>query len=226
MSSPSLHPLLAKDKDHICSPEKETNCVRVSAVAHLPTRFGVFQIVSFSNSFDGKEHVALVHGDIENKIGIPVRMHSECLTGESFGSLRCDCRGQLELAMKEIAKQDVGIILYLRQEGRGIGLLNKIKAYELQDMGMDTMQANEALGFRDDERDYAIAAHMLRSLGVTNIRLMTNNPDKLQDIQKHGITVLERLPVLTKPNKYDELYLRTKMEKAGHMLDDLFPEKF
>ncbi|OIO64950.1 GTP cyclohydrolase II [Candidatus Woesearchaeota archaeon CG1_02_57_44] len=195
--------------------------MRIVAVADLPTRFGTFQIVAFFNNKDGKEHVALVHGDICDSTDVPVRLHSECLTGDALGSLRCDCRDQLIIAMKKVSAMDKGIILYLRQEGRGIGLLNKIKAYQLQDGGMDTVEANRALGFGDDERDYAVAAEMLRALTVKSIKLLTNNPNKMQQLEKHGINITGRIPVLIEPNEFNRDYLDTKRRKAGHMLDDL-----
>ena len=153
---------------------------------------------------------------------VPTRLHSECLTGDAIGSLRCDCRDQLTTALKKVASLDCGILLYLRQEGRGIGLVNKMKAYQLQDAGLDTVEANEVLGFRDDERDYDIAAHMLKSLDVSSIKLITNNPKKIEDIQRHGIEVTGRISIMIEPNEYNERYLRTKMNKSGHMLDDLF----
>jgi len=197
-------------------------CLKIVAIAKMPTRYGDFQIVGFYNNKDNKDHIALVKGDVCCKEDIPVRLHSECLTGDAIGSLRCDCGDQLETSMKMVASMENGIILYLRQEGRGIGLLNKMKAYQLQDFGYDTVEANEMLGFKDDERDYAIAAHMIRSLEVVSIKLMTNNPKKMDDLKRHGIEVTGRIPVVITPNIYNERYLRTKMQKSGHMLDDLF----
>jgi GTP cyclohydrolase II len=156
---------------------------------------------------------------------VPVRMHSECLTGDVAGSLRCDCRDQFEAAMHMIGQMENGILLYLRQEGRGIGFINKIRAYSLQDSGYDTVQANLALGFRDDERDYSVAAHMLESLKVKSIRMMTNNPKKLNALTEYGVKITERIPLVIPPNPYNEFYLRTKAEKSGHMITFTEPEK-
>lgn len=194
-------------------------CVRIASIAELPSRFGSFQVVAFYNNRDDKDHAAFVHGDITNAEDVPVRVHSECLTGDAIGSLRCDCRDQLETALKRIGKMDKGILLYMRQEGRGIGLTNKIRAYGLQDHGYDTVQANLALGFRDDERDYAVAAHMLFSLKVRSIQLMTNNPRKIENLTRYGVKVNGRIPLIIPPNPYNEFYLHTKQEKSGHLLD-------
>jgi GTP cyclohydrolase II len=196
-------------------------CVRVAAIADLPSRFGQFQVVAFWNNRDGKEHAAFVHGDVTGQENVPVRLHSECLTGDAIGSLRCDCRDQLEAALKAIGKMKNGILLYLRQEGRGIGFLNKIRAYGLQDHGFDTVQANLALGFRDDERDYSVAAHMLHSLKVKSVHLMTNNPKKIAGLEKMGVTVSDRVPLVIPPNQYNQFYLETKRDKSGHLLDGL-----
>jgi len=199
-------------------------CVTIEAVANLPSRFGDFQIVAFLNDKDGKEHVALVHGDVCGVPEVPVRLHSECLTGDAFGSLRCDCRDQLLTAMEAVCDQPCGVILYLRQEGRGIGLVNKMRAYQLQDFGMDTVEANVALGFRDDERDYQIAAHMLNALDISSVCLLTNNPKKIDDLKRHGVDVAGRIPVMIEPNEHNKRYLETKLRKSGHMLDDLFDQ--
>jgi GTP cyclohydrolase II len=192
--------------------------IRIAAVARLPTRFGNFQVVAFHSPGDGKEHAALVHGTVAARERVPVRIHSECLTGDTFGSLRCDCRDQLELALREIARRDCGVVLYLRQEGRGIGFENKIKAYHLQEAGMDTIQANEALGFRPDERDYEVAAEMLKTLGVRSILLMSNNPDKIKDLRSHGVRIEGRIALEAPANPYNAKYLETKRVKAGHLL--------
>ncbi|MFH1722544.1 MAG: GTP cyclohydrolase II [Candidatus Altiarchaeota archaeon] len=221
LTKPEIKDLIEKSEKDYC-PVGDEVCVKVVAVADLPTRFGDFQIVAFYNNQDGKEHVALIHGDVCEKEDIPVRLHSECLTGDVFGSLRCDCRDQLEVSLKTLASLDRGIILYLRQEGRGIGLLNKLKAYQLQDFGLDTVEANVALGFQDDERDYEIAAHILRALKVRSIKLVTNNPKKIEDLKGHDIKITGRVPVLIEPNPHNEEYLKTKMKKSRHILDNLF----
>lgn len=194
-------------------------CVHIAAVAELPSRFGDFHIVAFSNNQDGKEHVAIIKGEVFDAEDVPVRLHSECLTGDVIGSLRCDCRDQLEASLKKIGGMERGIVLYLRQEGRGIGLINKIRAYSLQDQGLDTVEANLALGFRDDERDYAIAAHMLHSLQVRSIRLMTNNPKKISQLEHYGVKVNERIPHILPSNEHNRFYLETKAAKSGHMMD-------
>jgi GTP cyclohydrolase II len=218
LSPLTVEELLGAGRDHHCGGYgKDKICVRVAAVADLPTRFGHFQVVAFWNDRDGKEHAAFVHGDPTGAEGIPVRIHSECLTGDAIGSLRCDCRDQLEAALRFLGRQEKGMLLYLRQEGRGIGFLNKIRTYGLQDHGYDTVDANLALGFRDDERDYAVAAHILDTLRVRSIRLCTNNPRKVDDITRHGVEVVERLPMEIEPNEYNAFYLATKAIKSGHL---------
>lgn len=215
-----LEMLLRNDPDHECEGVgRDKICVRIVAMAELPSRFGDFHIVAFENNRDGKEHVAITHGDVIGAADVPVRLHSECLTGDALGSLRCDCRDQLETSLKMIGKMERGIVLYLRQEGRGIGLINKIRAYSLQDAGLDTVQANLALGFRDDERDYAVAAHMLMSLKVNSVRLITNNPKKIQQLTDYGITVSDRIPHIMQSNEHNRFYLETKANKSGHMMD-------
>jgi GTP cyclohydrolase II len=212
--------MLNAAQEHACGGYgAEHICLKIAAFAELPSRFGEFHVVAFSDTRDGKEHVAVVHGMPWDSQDVPVRLHSECLTGDGFGSLRCDCRDQLESALQMIGQMDHGILLYLRQEGRGIGLTNKIRAYELQDMGLDTVEANLALGFRDDERDYSIAAHMLDSLRISSVRLITNNPRKIDGLRALGINVTGRIPLVIRPNSFNAFYLETKAAKSGHMLD-------
>jgi len=218
--APSLDDLVARDRDHECEGfGRDRVCVRVVGVADLPSRFGRFRIVAFWNNRDAKEHVAIVHGDVLSGSEVLTRLHSECLTGDVVGSLRCDCRDQLEVALQRIASSPPGLVLYLRQEGRGIGLVNKIRAYSLQDAGLDTVEANLALGFRDDERDYAVAAHMIHSLTVRSVRLMTNNPRKVAELTRHGVKVASRVPHVIPPNTFNRFYLETKANRSGHFID-------
>lgn len=216
----TLDALVERDRDHDCAGfGLQKICVKVEAVANLPTRFGRFRIVAFSNNRDGKDHLAIVHGDVMGAKDLPTRLHSECLTGDVLGSLRCDCRDQLESALRTLGSMPAGLLLYMRQEGRGIGLINKIRAYALQEQGMDTVDANRALGFRDDERDYSIAAHMLTSLNVESIRLMTNNPDKISQLERLGIKVSGRIPHVMQANEFNRFYLETKAARSGHHID-------
>lgn len=189
-------------------------------IAQLPSKFGNFQIYAYRNTLDNSEHVAIVKGDPAEFQDHPVmvRMHSECLTGDALGSLRCDCRMQLQAALKMIENAGQGVVVYLRQEGRGIGLVNKLKAYSLQDMGLDTVEANERLGFPADLRDYGMGAQMLNDLGVQKIRLITNNPRKIAGLKGYGIEVVDRVPLLIEANDYNSSYLATKATKLGHML--------
>lgn len=215
-----LQAIVDRDATHECGGfGVHRLCVRAVAVADLPTRFGDFRIVAFWNNRDSKEHVAIIRGDVVGYDDVPMRMHSECLTGDALGSVRCDCRDQLEAALLKLGKLERGLVLYLRQEGRGIGLLNKIRAYSLQDGGLDTVEANLALGFRDDERDYAVAAHMLKSLDVRSVRLMTNNPNKLKQLEGYGIQVNGRVPHVLPPNEHNRFYLETKAKRSGHYID-------
>jgi GTP cyclohydrolase II len=217
---PTLDDLVERDRDHDCEGFGAHHiCVRVEAVADLPSRFGTFRIVAFWNNRDSKDHIALVHGDIMGREDVPTRLHSECLTGDAMGSLRCDCRDQLEVALHTISSLERGLVLYMRQEGRGIGLVNKVRAYALQDRGLDTVDANLALGFRDDERDYAVAAHMLASLNVRSVRLMTNNPKKIQELERLGAKVSGRIPHVIPANELNRFYLQTKAKRSGHLIE-------
>ncbi|HTW91384.1 MAG TPA: GTP cyclohydrolase II [bacterium] len=193
--------------------------MRIAAVADLPSRYGRFQVIAFVDSHGESAHAAFVHGEVSGSEDVLVRLHSECLTGDVAGSLRCDCRDQLESSLKQVGQSERGVVLYLRQEGRGIGFANKIRAYALQDKGMDTVLANEALGFRDDEREYETASLMLNVLGVRSIRLLTNNPRKMEGLAKYGVKIAERVPLIVRRTEHSEFYLDTKGRKSGHILD-------
>lgn len=209
-------------EDHDCSDsgtELGHFCVKPLSVAKLPSRFGNFFAVAFHQTADEFEHAAFIKGDVVGKEKVLVRMHSECLTGDAIGSLRCDCRQQLKKSLEQIEAEGEGIVLYLRQEGRGIGLTNKLRAYELQDQGLNTVAANLALGFPDDTRDYHLASHMLLSLGVKSVRLLTNNPRKIQALKDNGVNVVERVPHQMPSNIHNEFYLKTKKELSDHMLE-------
>lgn len=187
--------------------------------ANLPTKYGEFKVMAFKENSNKKCHLALIKGDISKVENVLVRVHSECLTGDALGSRKCDCGEQYEASMKMIAEEGCGILLYMKQEGRGIGLLNKLKAYALQDKGFDTVDANRKLGFEDDLRDYRASAEMLKQLGINKVRLITNNPEKIEGIEKYGIEVTERIPIEINANKYDIGYLKTKKERMRHLLN-------
>ena len=226
MRLPALMELADKWKIKIISiKDLQTYCKRfeklVDAVTKnkMPTKYGEFTAYGYVNRLNGEHHVALVKGDIGDGKDVLCRVHSECLTGDTFGSLRCDCGEQFASAMTQIEKEGRGILLYMRQEGRGIGLINKLKAYELQEQGMDTLEANLALGFAGDEREYYIGAQILRDLGVKTLRLLTNNPDKVYQLADFGLEISERVPIKIQPTVYDLFYLQTKQDKMGHILN-------
>lgn len=191
---------------------------RVSTV-NMPTRYGNFKAISYIDKLNGEHHLALIMGNIEDEANVLCRVHSECLTGDVLGSLRCDCGQQFDKAMKMIVENGSGVLLYLRQEGRGIGLINKLKAYHLQDQGMDTLDANLALGFEGDLREYHIGAQMLKDLGLQSLHLLTNNPDKVEQLEKYGITISSRISIEIEANPYDSFYLETKKNRMGHILN-------
>lgn len=197
---------------------RKERLVRRIAEARLPTAHGEFRVIGFESLVDGREHIALLRGDVEGQPDVAVRMHSECLTGDVFGSQRCDCGEQLDAAMRRIDELGRGAIVYLRQEGRGIGLGNKLKAYHLQDQGQDTVEANESLGFKPDLRDYGIGAQILLDLGLTSIRILTNNPRKIVGMDGYGITVTGREPIQVEPGEHNRGYLDTKRTKMGHLI--------
>ena len=198
---------------------KKSAGLQMIAQADLPTRYGRFTIYGFSSRGPQEEAVALVRGNLNAKVAPLVRVHSQCLTGDVLTSLRCDCRAQLELSLKKIGQAPAGILLYLPQEGRGIGLMNKLRAYELQDAGMDTVEANEILGFAADAREYDFSAQILKKLGAERIRLLSNNPEKVRQLEKAGIQVVERVPCQPRVSKISHAYLKTKKRKMGHLLE-------
>ena len=198
--------------------KKNEKLVKNEADVRIPTKFGEFEFVGYSDQIENKEYLAIIKGDVRGKENVTVRLHSECLTGDVFGSKRCDCQDQLHKSLHEIENKGEGLVIYLRQEGRGIGILNKLKAYKLQDQGYDTVEANHKLGFEDDLRDYAVAAQIIKDLNIKSISLMTNNPSKIKGLEIYGIKVVDREEIEIPANDVDEKYLKTKKEKMGHLL--------
>lgn len=207
-----------QDKAPEASSLRPGRLVRLAAEARMPSRHGDFRVVAFE-SVDGKEYGAVVKGEVRGHDDVPLRLHSECFTGDVMGSLKCDCRDQLEAALDYVGSVERGAVIYLRQEGRGIGLANKIRAYALQDAGLDTVEANLALGFEDDERRYDIAAQMIEELGIRSVHLLTNNPKKIAGLRSHGIPVTGRIPLELPTNRFNRGYLATKRAKSGHLLE-------
>jgi len=226
MKIPEIEEIIAQDMNDLracpkglkCAECAADVCVKLVSVAEFPSQYGTFRIIGFVNNKDGKDHIVILKGEVGDGRDVLTRIHSACLTGDSLGSLRCDCGPQLHHALQLIEKEGRGIVLYHQEEGRGIGLVNKLRAYALQDKGYDTWEANVALGFGADERNYQIPAEMLRKLGVVSVRLLTNNPDKVESIEKYGIKVSERVQHELPPHEHDQHYMATKKERFGHLL--------
>lgn len=219
LSKDQIDMLLDASEKQVCVTDE--CCVQLVAIANLPSRFGEFQIAGFVSPCDGKEHTAIIRGDIVGKEGVVTRVHSECLTGDVMGSQRCDCRDQLLESLRIIENEGEGVLLYLRQEGRNIGLTEKIRAYALQDLGLDTIDANIHLGYKPDERDYGIAANILNNLQVKSIKLLTNNPEKIRQLSDAGITIVERWPLIVEPTEHSKAYIDTKAARSGHLFGEL-----
>jgi GTP cyclohydrolase II len=204
--------------DWNCEKCYKSICLRIVAVANFPSRYGTFRVVAFENNKDGKDHIMVIKGDVVGAENVLTRVHSSCVTGDVLGSLRCDCGDQLKKALQMIEEEGQGVLLYMQQEGRGIGLTNKIKAYMYQDQGVDTYNANILLGFPPDSRQYEIAAAMLRKFNISTIRLLTNNPQKIHDLEEFGLKIKTRIPIEIPPNSFNRFYLETKKNKFGHLL--------
>ncbi|HNY16396.1 MAG TPA: GTP cyclohydrolase II [Treponemataceae bacterium] len=227
METPSIEEIIAQDIESLrkcprkldCASCERDTCVKVVSVADFPTAYGRFRIIGFVNNKDRKDHIIVLKGEVGSGEAMLTRVHSACLTGDALGSLRCDCGPQLHLALERIECEGRGVLLYHQEEGRGIGLVNKIRAYALQDAGYDTVDANLALGFAADGRDYRVPAEMLRKIGVVSVRLMTNNPEKVAEMEKYGVAVAERVNHELPAHDDDRRYLETKKERFGHLLD-------
>jgi GTP cyclohydrolase II len=206
------------DFDWNCEKCYRSLCLRIVAFANFPSKYGSFRVVAFENNKDGKDHIMVIKGNVVGAENVLTRVHSSCVTGDVLGSLRCDCGDQLKKALRMIEKEGQGVFLYMQQEGRGIGLTNKIKAYMYQDRGIDTYDANLLLGFPPDQRTYELAAAMLKKFQITTIRLITNNPEKIHDLEEFGVKIKARIPIEIPPNKFNRFYLETKKEKFGHIL--------
>jgi len=211
--------------DWNCEKCYKSLCLRIVALANFPSEYGLFKVVAFENNKDGKDHILIVKGDVEGAENVLTRVHSSCVTGDVLGSLRCDCGDQLRKALQMIEKEGRGVFLYMQQEGRGIGLTNKIKAYMYQDKGIDTYDANVLLGFQPDPRTYELAAAMLKKFRISSIRLLTNNPQKIRDLEEFGVRITERIPIEISPNSFNRFYLETKKDKFGHLLSLIADEK-